>query len=67
MHRVCAGIVCQPGLELAQHHHSAGALVLVQNHQLNSFVRTGLPSFVFGQHDVGFASAATKPRTVIWK
>ncbi len=30
-------------LELAQHNDSAGTLVLVQNHQLNSFIRTGLP------------------------
>jgi hypothetical protein len=41
------------GLELAQHHDSAGALVLVQDHQLNSFIRTGLPGFVFAQRDVG--------------
>jgi hypothetical protein len=41
------------GLELAQHYHSAGAFVLVQNHQLNPFIGTGLPSFVFGQRDVG--------------
>ncbi len=57
------------GLELAQHDDSAGALVLVQDHQLNPFIRTGLPGFVFGQRDVrkhdfieadraGFASAA---------
>jgi len=59
------------GLELAQHHDSVGALVLVQNHQLNSFIRTWLPGFVFGQRDVrkhdfieadraGFASAAER-------
>ena len=41
------------GLELAQHNDSAATLVLVQNHQLNSFIRTGLPGFVFAQRDVG--------------
>ena len=41
------------GLELAQHHDSAGALVLAQNHQLNPFIRTGRPGFVLGQCNVG--------------
>ena len=66
------------GLELAQHHHSAAAFVLVQNHQLNSFIRTGLPGFVLAQRNVwkhdfieadraGFASAVTQPRILIWR
>jgi len=66
------------GLAFAQHHDRTGALVLVQNHQLNSFIRAGLASFVFAQRNVGkrdfieadragFASPATQPRTLIWR
>jgi hypothetical protein len=61
------------GLELAQHHDPAGAFIFVQYHQLDSFVRAGLPDFVFGQCHVGkhasieadcagFASAELKNR-----
>ena len=44
---------CVSWFKFAQHHHPAGALILVQNHQLNPFIRTGLPSFVFAQRDIG--------------
>jgi hypothetical protein len=40
-------------LELAQHHDPASAFIFVQYHQLDSFVRAGLPVFVFGRCNVG--------------
>ena len=43
----------KPDLKFAEHYDSAGALALVQNHQLNPFIRTGLPGFVLAQRDVG--------------
>ncbi len=46
------------GLELAQHNDSAGTLVLVQNHQLNSFIRAGYQALSCKGH---FASANRAP------
>jgi hypothetical protein len=48
--------MCRDGkarLELAQYYDSTGVGMLVQDHQLNTFVRTGLPDFVLGQSDMG--------------
>jgi hypothetical protein len=61
------------GLELAQHHDPSGAFTFVQHHQFDTFIRAGLPDFVFGQCHVGkhdsieadcirFASAESKNR-----
>ena len=44
---------CVSWFKFAQHHRPAGALIPVQNHQLNPFIRTRLPDFVFAQRDVG--------------
>src|SRR5207249_738843 len=38
--------------KLAEHHHSTRAIMLLQNHQLNPFIRPRLPDFVFSQCNV---------------
>jgi hypothetical protein len=48
--------MCRDGiahLELAQYYDSTGVGMLVQDHQLDTFVRTGLPDFVLGHSDIG--------------
>jgi len=51
--RMRVGRNCAAGFELAQHHDASGGFILVQQHQLNAGIRSGLPHFVFGQCDVG--------------
>jgi len=44
---------CVSWFKFAQHYNSTGDFVFVQNHQLNTFIRTRLPGLVFAQRDVG--------------
>lgn len=44
---------CVSWFKFAQDYNSTGDFVLVQNHQLNPFIRTRLPGLVFAQRDVG--------------
>ena len=43
---------CVTGLEFAEDDESPRGLVLMQNHQLDAFVRPMLPGFVFAQRNI---------------
>src|SRR5258706_15317839 len=50
--RVNVGRDPYPRVEFAEYRDTAGLLVLVQHHQLDAWVRAGLPLFIFCQRNV---------------